>query len=52
MNEPQKNPHAIALGRLGARLGGQSRSPAKRASSRANGKLGGRPKIKAAKPNG
>ena len=52
MNVPHKNPHAVALGRLGARLGGLSRSAAKRVSSRANGKLGGRPKAKGAKSNG
>lgn len=32
MNEPTKNPAAVALGRLG----GQSKSAAKRTSSRAN----------------
>jgi len=31
------------LGRKGGRIGGLSRSPAKIASARANGKLGGRP---------
>jgi len=36
----QKNPHAQALGRLG----GLSRSPAKQAAARKNGKLGGKPK--------
>lgn len=34
------NPHAKALGKLG----GNSKSPAKAAAARANGKLGGRPK--------
>jgi hypothetical protein len=36
----RKNPHAVALGRLG----GQRKTPAKAAASRENGKLGGRPK--------
>lgn len=35
-----KNPHAVALGKLG----GQSKSEAKRQASRENGKKGGRPK--------
>lgn len=35
-----KNPHAVALGKLG----GQSKSEAKREASRTNGKKGGRPK--------
>jgi hypothetical protein len=37
-----KNPHAVALGRLG----GQQTSEAKRRSSAENGKKGGRPKGK------
>jgi len=37
-----KNPHAVALGRKG----GQSRSAAKIAASRQNGKKGGRPRIR------
>jgi hypothetical protein len=36
---PNKNPHAVALGRRG----GQQRSPAKTATAQANGKRGGRP---------
>jgi hypothetical protein len=40
-----KNPHAVALGRLG----GQQTSEAKKRSSAANGKKGGRPKGKVAK---
>jgi hypothetical protein len=37
---PEKNPHAVALGRLG----GQQTSEAKQRSSAANGKKGGRPR--------
>lgn len=37
---PKKNPAAVALGSLG----GKSTSEAKKAASRANGKLGGKPK--------
>lgn len=44
-----KNPHAVALGRLGGTIGGRSTSPAKRRAARRNGKLGGRPK-KGTKP--
>jgi hypothetical protein len=41
MTKPhRKNPHAVALGRLG----GSVSSPAKTRAVRANGKLGGRPK--------
>lgn len=36
----KKNPHAVALGRIG----GQVSSPAKRRTARENGKLGGRPR--------
>ena len=36
----RKNPHAVALGKLG----GRPRTPAKLAAARANGKLGGRPR--------
>lgn len=38
----QKNPHAVALGKLAA----NKTSEAKKAASRLNGKLGGRPKKK------
>lgn len=42
-----KNRHAVALGRLGGKKGGKSRSIAKLKACRENGKLGGRPaKIK------
>ena len=37
-----KNPHAVALGRIG----GKVKSEKKAKSSRENGKLGGRPKKK------
>ncbi len=40
---PRKNPHAVALGRRGGLASKGKTSPAKVASSRANGKLGGRP---------
>ncbi len=52
MNEPRKNPHAVALGKLGGKASAHTITKAKRAASRANGKLGGRPKAKAAKSNG
>lgn len=40
MNTMQpKNPHAVALGSIG----GRSKSPAKVAAAKENGKLGGRP---------
>ena len=38
------NKHAQALGRLGGKKGGQSRSEKKIAASRLNGSRGGRPK--------
>jgi len=39
-----KNPHAVALGRLGGLAGkGQPSSPKKAAAARANGRKGGRP---------
>jgi hypothetical protein len=41
-----KNPHAVALGRLG----GQQTSDAKKRSSAENGKKGGRPKGKKKEP--
>jgi len=40
----RKNPHAVALGRKGGKVGGKSTSPAKAAASRLNGQKGGRPK--------
>lgn len=40
---PRKNPHAVALGRRGGRVGGKSTSPAKIAAARVNGRKGGRP---------
>jgi hypothetical protein len=42
----RKNPHAVALGRKGGKVGGLASTPAKRRAARANGKLGGRPKAK------
>lgn len=39
----KKNPHAVALGRLGGQVGGRSRSAAKVKAVRENGKKGGRP---------
>jgi general stress protein YciG len=39
-----KNRHAAALGKKGGKIGGLSRSPAKTAAARANGRKGGRPK--------
>ena len=40
MNKPSKNPHAVALGKLG----GKVKSEKKSAAVRENGKKGGRPK--------
>jgi hypothetical protein len=42
MSEQQKNPHAVALGRLG----GGAATEAQAAASRRNGKKGGRPRTK------
>ena len=39
-----KNHHAVTLGKKGGQIGGRSRSPAKIATARTNGKKGGRPK--------
>ncbi len=39
-----KNPHAVALGRLGGQAGKGKTSEAKAQASRANGLKGGRPK--------
>lgn len=41
---PRKNPHAVALGRRGGKIGGKATTPAKRRAARENGKLGGRPR--------
>ena len=41
--EPTRSPASEAAAALG-RMGGASRSPAKQAASRANGRLGGRPR--------
>ena len=45
----KKNPHAVALGRVGGSVGGTSRSDAKIKASKLNGRLGGRPKKKMAR---
>ena len=42
--KPKKNKHAVALGKKGGQIGGRSRSAAKIATARKNGKKGGRPK--------
>jgi hypothetical protein len=39
-NQPKKNPHAVALGKLG----GSKATAAQRRASKENGKRGGRPK--------
>lgn len=39
-----RNPHAVALGRLGGRVGGKSRSAAKLRAQKENAAKGGRPK--------
>lgn len=39
----RKNPHAVALGRKGGKVGGLVVSKAKSQAARENGKLGGRP---------
>lgn len=41
---PRKNPHAVALGRKGGKVGGKATSNAKAAAARENGKKGGRPR--------
>jgi general stress protein YciG len=43
---PRKNPHAVALGRKGGKIGGRVKSDAKAAAARENGKRGGRPKLR------
>jgi hypothetical protein len=40
----RKNPHAVALGRLGGQIGGAVRSDIKALAARENGKKGGRPR--------
>ncbi len=40
----KKNPHAVALGRLGGRKGGRAKTATKTAAVKLNGKLGGRPR--------
>ena len=44
-----KNHHAVTLGKKGGQIGGRSRSAAKIATARTNGKKGGRPKKEGAK---
>lgn len=39
-----KNPHAVALGRKGGRIGGAVKTHLKAQAARENGKKGGRPK--------
>lgn len=39
-----KTRHAAALGKKGGKVGGLSKSPAKTAAARENGKKGGRPR--------
>jgi hypothetical protein len=39
-----KNPHAVALGKKGGRVGGLAKSLAKTLAARANGQRGGRPR--------
>lgn len=46
----KKNPHAVALGRKGGRIGGKVRSAAKTEAARANGAKGGRPRTRPAPP--
>lgn len=45
MTTDTRNPHAVALGRLGGLANkGQPGSPAKASAARRNGRLGGRPR--------
>jgi hypothetical protein len=44
-----KNPHAVALGRLGGQIGGKATSPKKARAARANGTKGGRPRKKSSR---
>jgi hypothetical protein len=48
MTNELKNPHAVALGKLGGTASSKVRTEAKRRASRENGKKGGRPKKKLA----
>jgi hypothetical protein len=43
MTPDARNPHAVALGRLGGLANKGKRSPAKASAARRNGLLGGRP---------
>lgn len=44
---PRKNPHAVALGRLGGLVGGKASTPKKVRAARVNGRKGGRPRKEA-----
>jgi len=44
MTKPRKNPHAVALGRLGGQASGKVVSEAKAQAARENGRKGGRPR--------
>lgn len=44
MNDFGKNPHAVALGKLGGSSGGRPSSERKKAACKRNGSLGGRPR--------
>lgn len=44
-NKNSKNPHAVALGKLGGKIGGLARTSSKTMAARRNGVLGGRPKM-------
>ena len=44
--KPRKNPHAVALGRRGGKVGGLAKTDAKRRAAQENGRKGGRPKAK------
>jgi len=41
--ETEKNPHAVALGRLGGLKGGKAKTEKKIRAAQKNGKQGGRP---------
>jgi hypothetical protein len=40
----QRDPHAVALGKRGGKIGGRSKSVAKALAAKINGRLGGRPR--------